>query len=619
MEFSRDLYPILAEYTEVLKPLNFRVEGRDRDINRIQATFKRDVVTNVFLLGNAGVGKTTLIRHMISEGDDFIYLEVDLIKMTSSDKGDGIALLAPRLKALLGEVERYADLMRDKPDAKKIALFIDEVHLLFDVSGAGAQAIKPALADSAARGIYFIAATTLDEYFQYKIDQDQAFTQRFVMVQLEEPNDDQVVEILKTRAKHSLGDDFEDDVLLRQIVEMTNRYDIAASQPRKSIMLFDAMVGSHRHLKKEFDKSLLAEELYNTKGVNIAINVDATTLKREMDAKVFDQGLATYTLESYLQIVVANLNNPDKPLGSFLFTGPTGVGKTELSKRLAELMFGKESYMVRFNMSEYSNKDRVTAFREKLAREVTKKPYCVLLLDEVEKADRDCILLLLQVLDDAELSDSNERNVSFKNCLIILTTNEAAGVYKDRQAYRSKDDEDDALEEFLPLVRADLIESGKFPAELVGRVDKIVIFGGLLDSAKLKIASSKLEGLRKRVAETHGVRLQFGPELIYWLVYQKNESDTDAGGARGFVRAINEELTSVIARYLNKHNDVKELFVVVDPDTRVSKINQKLDLQFTTKETRMDYSSLYVGEATVAKALSMKNMAAIKGWLQRIQ
>lgn len=615
--------PVLSEYAKIMDPLAYDVEGRDGDIERIQSTFRRGIISNIFLLGDAGVGKTTLIRHMASFPDNRIYVEVDLTKMSSSDNGDGVLVMASRLKQLFDEVKHYAETRRkdieDEKDAPEIVLFIDEIHLLFQTSANAVEAIKPYLASSVEYGIRLIVATTFDEYHQYKIDDNQAFIQRFVTVRLGEPDDDTTFAILKSTAEREFNTEklpF-DDSILRTIVEVTNRYDPSSSQPRKSLMMFDAMLGAHRYTGQPIGVDLLAKEVYNTKGINIAINVDAVSLRSELDEAVYDQTLATISLESYLQIVIADLHDKTRPMGSFLFTGPTGVGKTELAKSMARLMFGSERYLVRFNMSEYTTADRVNVFRDELARRISDTPFAIVLIDEIEKAHTDCALTLLQVLDDAQLSDSNGRLVTFANTYIIATTNKASAIYEKTQAYRSDMDKFDALNKYLKLVKKRL-EEEHFPTELLNRFNKIIIFGGLLRKTKEKIARRKLDRLKDEVLEKYNIVLQYGEEIIPWLVLQKDGDETTAGGARGIVRVIDDELKAEVARSLNKHGLRREMFIAVDPDPENGRVSEKRDLQFVDASSRIDKSVIYIDRPEVAKALSSRNMRAIEKYKTRV-
>ena len=614
-------YPMLRTYAEEMKPLTFDVNNRDDEIADIQGAFLRDKVTNVFMIGDPGVGKTTLVRHILSHDRNRKYVEVDLVSMADTDSNEPALVVASRLKTMFREVEHLADELLD--EGIELVLFIDEAHLLFQTSSNAVEAIKPALADSGNRGLRVIMATTFDEFYKYKIGDNEPFIQRFVILRLFEPADDEVIEMLEMDTPQDVLDAGIDPTLYRAIVDVTNRYDLSAKQPRKALMLFDAMVGHFRLTGCLFDKKLLAYMMKRTKGVNIAINVDASAIRDELDNRVFDQRLASHALEIYGQIMVAGMNDPKKPLASFLFTGPSGVGKTEMALALAQLFFENTNSILRVDMSEFSAAGRELDLMRVLTRGVISNPYTVVLLDEVEKAAPACSRLLLQVLDTGALSDENGRRVSFANCIVIGTTNVASEIYKSIHNYAQSGGEESEFRALKPLVEKSLTNSPSFPTELINRFNDIVIFGGLLKSTKEQVASTKLDELCRDFFEKHGVIVRISDIVVPWLVYQRDGADNkdEDGGARGIHNIINAELRSAISRVVNKKTGARELYVTVDSDPEEPDVSRKRTLQFTSREggsrSNIDRSRIFVGNASRAQMLTQLNQKLLDEWRVR--
>lgn len=263
---------------------------------------------------------TALIQGLMEADPDRRYLEVDLAKMIANlnDKNE----MAARLKGLFDGVEEHG-----RRTGQEIVLFVDEFHQVVQLSEAAVEALKPLLASSGNRGIKVIAATTLLEFNQY-IAPNQPLVERLQRINLSEPGRDAVMEILRGFAKkYGVENEIPDDALYELIYEYTNRYIPANAQPRKSILLLDAMVGYHRAANLPFGRKLLSEVLYQSEGINVSFKVDATKIKEKLDAAVYAQEWATRTVSDAIQVAVADLNDKSKPMCSMLFCGSTGTGK----------------------------------------------------------------------------------------------------------------------------------------------------------------------------------------------------------------------------------------------------------------------------------------------------
>ena len=553
-------YPYLHKYSNRMKPLTRPLIGRVHEKQSLLAALQRPELCNAILLAEPGCGKTALVQGVMAEDKDRIYMEVDLSKMLADGDANDMASM---IKALFDEAVLW-----HHEESKELVLFIDEFHQVVQMSAAAVEALKPMLADSGTRGVKVIAATTLEE-FQLYVKSNQALVERLQRINLNQPDEDMTVGILKTFAKtYGVADIIHGDGLYHLIYQYTNRYVPASSQPRKSIAVLDAMVGWHRLTGKPMNLALLGDVIYESQGVNIAFRVDAGAIKRELDAHVFAQDFATTVIEQRLQICVADLNNHTKPMSSFLFTGSTGVGKTEMTKQLAKILFNDDRRLLRFDMTEYANADSLERFRSELTSRVWERPYSIILLDEIEKACAPVTRLLLQVLDDGRLSDANDREVSFLNSYIVITTNAASEIYKTISQYNSSDSGSEKMaKKYNKLIRDSIATTtgdNRFPPELLGRIDCIVPFQPLSEETMKKIAKNKLIKLAKEVHEKHNINLQISPVVIRYLVEDNLDTDSDSGGARIVISKLESEVTTAVARFINSHPDVTDIIVEVD-------------------------------------------------------
>lgn len=567
-----DKYPSLHTYSASLKPMTRRLIGRESLIRSIMAAFSRAELCNVILLAPAGSGKTALVQGTMERDAERLYLEVDLARMIADCQNDTNEMAA-KLKMLFSETEACV-----KTEGQEIVLFIDEFHQVVQLSAAAVEALKPLLADSGTRGIRVIAATTLEEFNQF-ISPNQPLVERLQRINVPEPDEDATVEILRNMSKtYGVDNQFYDDHVFHMIYEYTNRYIPANSQPRKSIKVLDAMVGWHRSEGRKMDDRLLADVIQESEDVNVAFRVDASTIKKRLDEKVLAQQYATTQIERRLQLCVADLNDKSKPMSTFLFTGSTGVGKTEMTKQLAEILFQDQRRLLRFDMTEYANDDSLERFRDLLTTRIWEHPYSIVLLDEIEKACASVTRLLLQVLDDGRLTNRNNREISFTNCYIVLTTNAGSEIYKTIAQYGASDEGSERIaKKYDSLIRRSLSETSgdnRFPPELIGRIDVMVPFQPLSRATMGNIVKMKLRKLKDQVRSRHGVELVVNKDVIRYLVDDNLSTDSDAGGARVVMSKLESEVTTNVARFINEHPFVSRIGVKVEGDMAIDNKNQ---------------------------------------------
>ena len=307
----------LCQWAQPLRRMERDLVGRDREIRSLMATFSRAELTNVILLGPAGVGKTSIVQGAMMRDSGRIYLEVDTARML-----EGLANedeLGTRLSRLFDEVEAV-----QRAGHHEIVLFIDEFHKIIQKSSAATEDLKPLLAASGTRGIRVVAATTYDEFRQW-VAPNQALVERLQRLNVAEADHDMTLTILTDMCgRYHVRATPE---VLEQIYTVTERYVPANAQPRKSILVLDAMIGWHRAEGRPLDRKLLNDVLLEQEGVELAADVDPYKIKSELDRVVYAQDFATLALERRLQLCLAELNDQDKPQATMLFCGSTGSGK----------------------------------------------------------------------------------------------------------------------------------------------------------------------------------------------------------------------------------------------------------------------------------------------------
>lgn len=594
------------------------VIGRDREIARVIEILNRRTKNNPVLIGEAGVGKTAVVEGLaqdIVDGSVPAKLQnkrIISLNMVSMVQGTGIrGQFEQRMQQLLKELQSQPD----------IILFIDEIH---EIVGAGnseggmdaGNIIKPALA----RGeLQLVGATTIKEFRE--IEKDSALARRFQPVEVKEPSIDETIKILKGIQKryedyHHVK--YTDDAI-EAAVKLSARYIQDRFLPDKAIDLLDE-AGSRMNLtipyidkekiqeridaaeklkqdalkNEDYEKAAYyrdqIEKYEKLKDQNVDPDKTPTITAKVMDkiveektnipvgdiqaqeenqlanlasdlkAKVIGQDEAVDKVARAIRRNRIGFNKSGRPIGSFLFVGPTGVGKTELAKQLALKMFGSEDAMIRFDMSEFMEQYSVSkligsapgyvGYEEagQLTERVRHNPYSLILLDEVEKAHPDVLNLFLQILDDGRLTDSQGRTVSFKDTIIIMTSNAGQGIKTASVGFAAENNKNEAEE-------TRKVMSQYFKPEFLNRFDDIIQFHPLSKGNLLQIVNLLLDKTNAMVSD-QGLHIKVTDAAKNKLVEEGYDPEM---GARPLRRVIQEEIEDKVADYKLDHTEAKQL------------------------------------------------------------
>lgn len=643
-QYSRDLTAYAREGE--LDP----VIGRDAEIGRLIQILSRRTKNNPCLVGEPGVGKSAIVeglaqRIVEEEVPDVIadkrVLVLDLSGMVAGSKYRGE--FEERIKRVINEVINDGNVL----------LFIDELHTIIGAGGAegaidASNILKPALA----RGeMQIIGATTREEYRKY-IEKDAALERRFQPVVVEEPNEEESIEILKglrpNYEKHH-GIKISDEAVVAA-VKMSARYindrflpdkaidlmDEAASKAKLGLYHVDALwkkqEEKYRELEQEKEDAIVAGDIDHAREIrqqqvalkskiekgkekekerreenDIVIGseeiADVVAMQTKIPVKklaeeeterlknlenilherVVGQEEAVKAVSKAVRRGRVGLKDPNRPIGSFLFLGPTGVGKTELSKALAEAVFGTEKSIIRVDMSEYMEKHSVSkligsppgyvGYEEggQLSEKVRRNPYSVILFDEIEKAHGDVFNILLQVLDDGHITDAQGRKVSFKNTIIIMTSNAGAQriVAPKTLGFASVQD----TKEDYKKMKAGVMEEVKrlFKPEFLNRIDEQIVFHSLTKEDTKEIIKILFHNLQTRAKSQMNLTLSPTDAMLDYLV-EKNYDQTY--GARPLRRAIQTQIEDKLAEAILNGDIENGTGILVDVRVKRGKVKE---------------------------------------------
>ena len=622
---SEILTPTLDLYSENLNVLVTsgkidRIIGREEELNRIIQILTRKTKNNPLIIGEAGVGKTAIVeglayliekREVPSELQDKKILLLDISSMIAGAKYRG------------DFEERFKKCIIETKKAGNIILFIDEIRTIIGAGSAegsldAANILKPYLSRD---GIRIIGATTKEEYTKY-IEKDSALDRRFQLVNINEPTEKEAIDIIKgIKNKYEKYHNVKiTEDAIKQAVKLTKRYIPDKNLPDKAIDVIDEACSKVKHVKKQREnkendlleeiKEKIKEEKAPKKCISITSSdieevvskvskvpveklcvddrVKLKNLETRLKKRIIGQDEAVILLSKAIKRNKVGLRDPKKPIASFLLTGPTGVGKTEIVKALAAEMFDDPSSIIRLDMSEYMEAHSISkligsppgyvGFGEggQFTERVRRNPYSIILFDEIEKAHTDIYNVLLQILDEGHVTDSNGRKIDFKNTICIMTSNLGARNIVDVKNIGFTKEQSDS--QMYEKMKKEVMEevNKKFSPEFLNRLDDVIVFNKLDETSVKQIARILLKEVEQRAKE-QGIKIKFEDNLIEYISKVGYDSKK---GARPLKRAIQSKIEDKFADYIIEQKiDVKDNIIISYSKEKKEVVIQKENVQ----------------------------------------
>ena len=583
------------------------IQGRDKEIKMLYRILERPKTPIALLVGPAGVGKTALVEEFakqLNSGSydtklnyNYMLLSLRLGNLASI----GVSKLQSALSKLLENLKDFETLAQaalNDPNLR-IVLFIDEVHMMVTIFGPGTKIGGDVMKDILARSpVRVICATTRREY-DSTIAVDQPFAQRFKQIEMNELSKPIVRQICKNWWK-KVAPDLEElpETMINRIIDANEVYRSDSAEPRKTIDILEDLVSYSRITGEQADEHVVNQIFKERYSINLKFSVDADSVADEIDKNIKGQPFARYTLRRALRAMVYDIDqNSNRPLGTFLFTGPTGVGKSETTKVLARALYPGENVLQNINMPDYKTPEHEPGFRKRLGEAVRHVPNSVILFDELEKADESILDSLLAILDEGIVTfetmnregNLEVNHVSLRNTIIIATTNAGHEIFDNDAKFSQRDSDTEEevnrseITRLQQALRSHLITAG-FKPELLGRFKRRVPYRSLSEAELLEIAETKINNLVNTYRDLKDIELIIDPprqwpedtynyfttDVALDITFiRARASDANGGGARRINDEIEENLKDELIEAIVDNPECKKFYITVSKDSKI--------------------------------------------------
>lgn len=598
----------------LLKEKPYDAIGRDEDLQDLNVYMERPETPVVVLLGLAGVGKSAIVEEYIKQvnsgklknetGHKYMVLSLRVGLLGAIGQGS----LQTELANIFDEIAKLEKLAQKILDDEKFKfiLFIDEFHLLVTIFGRGSKIGGDIAKDKLARPpIRVITATTDEEYNRY-VATDKPFKERFQEMTIVELPKKIVLDILRNYYRQKAPElEIPSDELLELIYDVGKDYLTENAEPRKSKNMVETLIAYRRATGKNPTLAILQYYYRKQKGIVLDVKINSGRVHQVVQRRIKGQEMAVYTAKRMINSLAYPLNKTrNKPMMVALFTGPTGVGKTELTKALAEGVFGSEKSMFTLNMPEFSQETSEALFRKRLGEHIRRHPHSLILFDELEKAHQVILDNLLFILDEGLVSFETTSvdgyretsTVSLRNSIIVATTNAGHEIFNnDAKFGNDKLDMKVRARVLLEGLSTNLITGEtKFRPEFLGRFQRIIPFRALDQKTLVEIGEVKLNKMLKSFLDEYNIHLDVLPprefvfgdegkkfftnEINYYVsACRVNEVDAKQGGARNLDREFNNVVYDEIVDKLVEYPSCKTFTLRMSKDSKVYKQGVDVD------------------------------------------
>lgn len=608
-QYWKHLSEKTADSVRPLNPSKQAIGGRDIEMDMLEKVLERPHTPVALLLGDAGVGKTALVEGFARESltgkrlKKYLILELRLGALSALSRGTLQSVLSNILKDIY---ELQTIIQKEQNDDNlEVVLFIDEIHMLITIFGVGTKIGGDVMKDLLARSpIRVIGATTKREY-DAAIAVDIPLAERFKKIELLQLKDEKVLSILKDWWLNFVSKDYMiDESVLKKLIEVNKIYRPEAAEPRKSLDILEDFASLYFIKRQPIDESDLAYIFDQRFSINLDRKFDAPEIVKKLEERIIGQPFALYTLKRLLNSMEYQFSKKvNQPMLTALFTGPTGVGKTETTKVIAEGLYPNENALFTINMPDYKNESQEPQFRKVLGNTLRHRPNSIILLDEFEKAHESIRDSMLTILDEGLIyfeSQNREGQIeihqaSLRNSIVIATTNAGADVFaNDTKFSEAIDIKDNTSKEISEKAKANInqlmnvlvpnLQAAGFRPEMLGRFQQIIPYKGLSTETLLKIAENKinkivydfktLKQIDLIIEEPHqwpkDTYNYFTTDIALFIVIIKAKSlDSNSGGARAIYREIEANFMNQIIDAIIENPDCKQFKVEVNKSAAI--------------------------------------------------